>query len=474
MQSIPLVVDLDGTLLRSDVLIETGFSFIKDKPLRFFEPIFWLMSGKASLKDRLSKEANLDVTVLPYDQQVLKLIEEEKKKGRKIILATASHKLYADKIANYLGIFDDVMATEEGVNLSGSQKGDALVNEFGVKGFDYVGNSGSDIPVWRMANRSYVVNPELGVEAKAKSLGNVERVINTSGNLFKAWAKALRFHQWVKNLLLFVPLLASHQLGDIELFINGLIAFVCFGVCASSVYLLNDLLDLEDDRHHSSKRFRPFASGDLSLKAGLIAVPLLLMGAFTCSLTLLPSEFNLTIAVYYILTLAYSVLLKRKMVIDVITLALLYTLRIIAGTFAFDVSLTFWMLAFSMFIFLSLALVKRYAELMEARNDGRMEKTRGRDYYPSDLEMVSSLGAASGYISVMILALYIQDQTTIALYSRPQVIWLACPILLFWISRIWLLTHRGQMHDDPIVFAIKDRMSLIVGLLFGVIFWIAT
>lgn len=474
IESYPLVVDLDGTLLRSDLLIESGLAFIRERPASALAPLMWLMSGKAHLKERLAKAVELDVTCLPYDPQVIALIEEERTKGRHIILATASHIIYAEQIATHLKLFDRVLATDGVTNLSAHNKRDRLVEEFGERGFDYVGNSHDDLPVWSAARRAYVVNPEAGVEEKAKALGNVERVISFSRNPLKSWVKALRFHQWMKNLLIFVPLLASHQLGSAHMLLNGMFAFIFFGLCASSVYLLNDLLDLADDRQHATKRHRPFASGLLPLKTGLLVFPVFLIAAFAGALWLLPWQFTVALASYYILTLAYSISLKRLMVVDVITLALLYTLRIIAGTFAFGLSLTFWMLSFSMFIFLSLALVKRYAELREARSKGKTEKTRGRGYYPDDLEMISSLGASSGYLSVMVLALYIQDQTTVALYRYPQVIWLACPLLLFWISRTWLLTHRGQMHDDPVVFAIKDHVSWVVGGLFGVIFWIAT
>jgi 4-hydroxybenzoate polyprenyltransferase len=469
----PLVIDLDGTLLRSDLLIESGFAFIKYNPRQLFAPLKWLLSGKAVLKGRIASSTPLDVTVLPYDPEVIALVEQERAKGRQIVLATASHKIYAEQIAEYLKLFDMVLATENTTNLSKQNKRDKLLELFGLNGFDYAGNSHDDLPVWGAARNALLVNPEPGVVSKAGAIANVELVVNTKPNQFKAWIKALRIHQWVKNLLLFVPLLASHKVNEIELLFSGCLAFIFFGLCASSVYLLNDLLDLEDDRHHSTKRNRPLASGALPLKAGLLAFPVLLISAFSGSLLLLPWKFTVALAVYYLLTLTYSMLLKRKIVIDVITLASLYTLRIVAGTFAFGVELTFWMLAFSMFMFLSLALVKRYAELLEARSAGIEEKSRGRDYYPSDLEMISSLGAASGYLSVMVLALYIQDSNTISLYSSPQIIWLACPLLLFWITRVWLLTHRGQMHEDPIIFAIEDRTSLLIGLLFAAIFWIA-
>lgn len=470
---LPLVVDLDGTLIRSDLLIESGLLFVRQQPTRVWAPLLWLASGKAHLKAMLARDCPLDVAGLPYDSRVIALIEEERAKGRQIILATASHRIYAEQVAAHLKLFDRVLATEGEVNLSARRKRDRLVEEFGDKGFDYVGNSGDDLPVWAAAHRAYVANPENGVEAKAKALGNVERVFPSVTKPLKSWIKALRFHQWMKNLLIFVPLLASHKASHGDLLLDGVLAFLFFGLCASSVYVLNDLLDLPDDRHHSTKRNRPFASGALPVQAGLMVFPVLLVAAFAGSFWLLPRQFTVALALYYVMTLAYSLVLKRKMVVDVITLAMLYTIRIIAGTFAFAVSVTFWMLAFSMFIFLSLALVKRYAELHEARSRGKLEQARGRGYYPEDLPMIASLGAASGYMAVMVLALYIQDQNTVMLYRHPKAIWLACPLLLYWISRTWLMTHRGEMHDDPVVFAIKDRISLVVGALFGAIFWFA-
>lgn len=471
---IPLVIDLDGTLLRSDLLLETALSFVRHRPLELFKPLSWLMRGKAALKEKLATSTDVDVTILPYDPLVIEFIKEEKRKGRTIVLATASHRSLAEKIASHLQFFDHVLASDGGCNLSARRKRDLLVKIYGENGFDYAGNSKDDIVVWAAAREAYIVNPERGVERKARATGNVKKLIQSNSSSPKDWLKALRIHQWMKNVLIFVPLLAAHQLSDLNLLVEGVIAFVLFGLCASSVYLLNDLLDLSDDRHHSTKRKRAFASGKLSIVSGLVAFPTLLLISFGGSLLLLPGAFVFVLAAYYILTLAYSLVLKRQLAIDVIVLALLYTIRIIAGAAALSIALTFWMLAFSMFMFLSLALVKRFAELKEARKKGDSEKTRGRGYYPSDLEMISSLGASSGYLSVMVLALYIHDQATGELYAHPQVIWLACPLLLFWITRIWMLTHRGEMHDDPVVFAIRDRISLSVGALFCLVFWIAT
>jgi 4-hydroxybenzoate polyprenyltransferase len=472
-KDIPLCVDLDGTLLDSDMLLESGLALVRSNPIRVLHPVFWLAtSGKAGLKSRIADEVELDVAALPYNEIVLDFIRAEKSRGRRIVLATASHASYAHKISDHLQLFDQVMATDE-VNLSAHRKAERLIAEFGDQGFDYMGNSAADLPIWKHARQAYVVNARGAVKAMAKRHGNVAGEIETRKNRLLAFAKAMRFHQWMKNLLVFAPLLAAHQLSNVDLLARGFLTFVVFGLCASSVYILNDLIDLQDDRHHPTKRNRPFASGSLSIPAGLLAAPILLGLAFGGALWLLPWQFTATLAGYYLLTLAYSLVLKRLMMVDVIVLGILYTLRIVGGTFALGLSLTFWLLAFSMFIFLSLALVKRYAELVDARRKGEPAKARGRGYFPSDLEMLSSLGGASGYLAVMVLALYIQDSKTLAMYAHPEFIWLSCPLLLFWISRTWMITHRGEMHDDPVVFAIKDKVSILVGVLFGLTFWIA-
>lgn len=469
-----LVIDLDGTLLRSDLLLEMGLLFLREQPLRLLAPLRWLLRGKAALKQELAGATDVDVAVLPYDRVVIEFIETERARGRRIVLATASHRRLAERVAAHLQLFDDVIATDAGRNLSAETKRDALVEAFGEQGFDYVGNSHDDLPVWRAARHAYVANPMPVVEQRARKLGNVAAVLRSERVTLRDWARALRLHQWLKNLLLFVPLFAAHRYTELPLVLDALLAFLCFSLCSSSVYILNDLLDLGDDRRHPGKRSRPFASGRLSIHAGLAVLPLFLVAAFALALWQLPLAFAGVLATYYGLTLAYSLSLKRHMVVDVITLAALYTLRVIAGTVALGLSLSFWLLAFSMFIFLSLALVKRYAELFDARAEGRLEKVRGRGYFHDDLEMVAALGAAAGYMAVMVLALYINDENTTRLYRRPEVIWLACPLLLAWVSRVWMLAHRGRMHEDPVIFAVQDRLSLAIGALIAIVFWAAT
>jgi 4-hydroxybenzoate polyprenyltransferase len=473
-ESLPLVIDLDGTLIMSDLLLETGLAFAKDNPLRIPFPIGWLFQGKAKLKQELARSTSIDVATLPYNHAVIELINSAKNNGQPVVLATASHVSLAEKVATHLGCFDQVMATQGDCNLNASKKRDALVQSFGSKGFDYAGNSHDDLPVWEAARKAYLFNPDQGVEKKANRLGNTYSVSSSPVANLRDWAKALRLHQWMKNFLVFIPLLASHQIYNPHLLFQGFLAFLFFGLCASSVYILNDLLDLTDDRHHVSKRKRAFASGLIPIRTGLALFPCLLITSFIGAALTLPLAFCAALGCYYLLTLAYSLSLKRHMALDVITLAILYTMRIIAGTFALGLDLTFWMLAFSTFMFLSLALVKRFAELKDARQKGNTEKARGRGYYPSDLEMISSLGAASGYLAIMVLALYIHDEQTTSLYQYPQIIWLACPMLLFWMTRIWMLTHRGHMHEDPVVFAIKDRVSMVTGILLAAVFWLAT
>ena len=392
-------------------------------------------------------------------------------------MATASHRLFTERVAAHLGCFDAVLASESGLNLIGVNKRDALLARYGERGFDYAGDSSDDLPVWAAARRAYVVGASHRVESLARKVGNVEYVsTDARGGLdhLKLWLKALRWHQWIKNLLVFVPIFAAHRLADLDSLAQATLAFALFSLCASSVYLTNDLLDLPDDRHHPSKRGRPFAAGHLSLWHGIWVAPVLLFAAFALALLCQPLAFAGVLAGYAILTLAYSLALKRLMAFDVISLSILYSLRIFAGAAAIGVSVSFWLLLFSTFIFLSLALVKRHAELGRERDKGKVEKTCGRGYYPKDLEMISALGAAAGYLSVMVLALYIRDPGTMAFYRHPQIIWLACPLLLFWMTRVWLITHRREMHDDPVVFALRDRISQIVGLLFCAVFLAAT
>lgn len=279
----------------------------------------------------------------------------------------------------------------------------------------------------------------------------------------RAWISGMRFHQWLKNLLVFLPLLASHRFLEGSAVLHAACAFLLFGACASSVYLINDLLDIGADRLHARKRTRPFAAGEIPLIQGIVIAPMLAVASLVLAFFVSP-QFQLVLALYFLMTLSYSLRLKRVVMVDVVLLAGLYTVRIIAGAAAIGSPLSFWLLAFSMFLFLSLAMLKRYIELRSMQALGR-EGASGRGYNVDDLTLMQSLGSSSGYISVMVLALYINSPESLQLYTHPKMLWLLCPALLYWISRIWVVAHRGAMHDDPVVYAATDRVSQVVILI---------
>ncbi len=470
----PLVVDLDGSLLKTDLLVESASELLGRNFLQIFNLLLWLRDGRATLKAKLAAQSTIDPATLPYNKALVAWLHQQKALGRTIILATASHKILANKVAKHLGFFDEVLATDAGLNLKGVHKRDVLVDRFGERGFDYVGNDQPDIAVWQSARHAYVVSSSPSLIQQVRALGNLDEVFSSEQPPAGTTVlKALRPHQWLKNLLIFVPLLAAHQFTDGIRVFDALFAFLVFSLTASSVYLLNDLVDVANDRHHHRKRNRPFAAGNLSLLTGWILWPSLLLTTFVLSVLVLPFAFVGVLGIYCVLTLAYSLRLKQSAMIDVLMLAGLYTIRIIAGASAISVPISFWLLTFSMFIFLSLAFIKRFSELKVARKSGHEGNIRGRGYVHKDLELVSSMGSAAGYLAVLVLALYIQDAHTARLYTMPQLIWLACPLLLYWVSRAWLIAHRGQMHDDPIVFAIKDKVSWCVGIGFVGIFGLA-
>lgn len=460
-RDVPLCIDLDGTLIRSDLLIESALSLLRRNPAYGFLFVGWLFRGKANLKREIAKRAQIDVTLLPYETRLLEWLRAEHG-TRQRVLCTASDQLLADAVAAHLGDFDVVLGSNGSRNLAGVAKGAALREQYGDGGFDYAGNAAPDLHVWPHARRAIVVNAGSRLVNTARGKFTVDRVFEREGNPWKLWPRALRLHQWLKNLLVFLPLLAAHMVFVPSAFARSALAFLCFGLCASGVYVLNDLVDLEADRLHPRKRSRPFAAGALPLTYGLVAAPVLTIAAFGLAVLLGP-RFLLVLGGYYALTLCYSFLFKRIPMLDVVVLAGLYTVRIIAGTAALRVDISFWLLSFSMFLFLSLAMIKRYTELHALLTAGKSRVTRG--YAVEDLSLIQSMGTSSGYLAVLVLALYINSTASEALYRHPQVLWLLCPLLLYWISRSWLIAHRGAMHDDPIVFALTDWVSRGVLLL---------
>lgn len=462
---LPLCIDLDGTLTPVDTLHESLLSLAKSSPLALLKVPAQIARGKAAFKAFVVEHAPVDVPVLPIRADLLAWLHTQKASGRKLVLVTASDRSTAEPVAQRLGLFDEVIASDGKHNLAGEKKREALVQRFGEKGYDYAGNDTPDLAVWRSAAHAVVVGPA-GLARKAAAVTQVERTFASASPGPVVWIKALRLHQWVKNALIFLPALLAHQIGDPETLIRSLLAFLAFGLCASSVYVFNDLLDLSSDRRHARKCKRPFASGVLSTKSGVVAGTALLLAAAVVAVFIGP-WFCLALAAYYVFTWAYSLRLKRVALIDVMMLAGLYTMRIIAGSAATLIWPSFWLLGFSVFMFLSLGIVKRFAELEDARQAGQLA-AHGRGYSASDLALLQSLGTSSGYSAIVVLALYVNSAASAELYTHSKALWVLCPIMLFWISRVWLLTSRGQMHDDPIVFALRDRVSLGLAALMGV------
>jgi len=457
----PLCVDLDGTLIRTDLLWESVLLLLRLNPLYAFLLPVWLMKGRASLKRQISSRVQIDPACLPYNEELLAYLREQHRAGRPLLLATASYRDAAEPIALHLGIFSGVVATSGSRNLKGEEKRSLLVQQYGAKGYDYAGNSSADIAVWKDCNRAIVVNASEGLCRKASAISTLEKIFPRKSG-WKALPKALRVHQWVKNVLVALPMLTSHQILQPQLLINALLAFIAFSLCASSVYVLNDLFDLKSDRLHRAKRNRPFASGDLSIVTGLVMLVVLALGSVAVSL-LLPRAFQLVLAVYYALTLAYSVSLKQKLLVDVFVLGGLYVLRVMAGGAATSIVLSPWLLAFCLFFFLSLALVKRYTELRDLQ-ENKSAPVAGRGYVAMDLPTIGAIGTGSGCMCVLVLALYINSPQVLPLYRSPSVLWFLCPLLLYWISRVWVMASRGVMNVDPVLFALRDGVSYLTAL----------
>nr|WP_259295018.1 UbiA family prenyltransferase [Paraburkholderia sp. DHOC27] len=459
---LPLCVDLDKTFTHTDLLFESFLVLVKKNPLYIFLCVAWRLKGKAWLKSQIAVRINLDVSVLPYNVALLEYLRAEQARGRTLYLCTATNAGLAQAIADHFGIFTEVLASSDSLNLAGPNKAAALVNKFGRRGFDYCGDSKADLPVWALARRAMVIGDKRMASAARRVNPNVV-LIEKEGPLLRLIAKEMRIYQWVKNLLIFVPLLASHRFTDVKSIIAAAIAFVSFSLCASCVYLMNDLLDLDADRRHVRKSKRPFASGQLSVSLGINLAGALLVASAALT-ALLPMSFAYVLAGYFVATLSYSLFLKRHMLIDVFTLGALYTARIVAGGAADGIPLSYWLVLFSGLLFLSLAMVKRYTELDALVRNGKTAAA-GRGYIAQDIMILCAFGTAAAYAAVLVLALYMNSAEVNVLYRHQAPLWVLFGLLLYWISRVWMLAFRGQMNDDPIVFAVKDRTSLItVGL----------
>lgn len=460
----PLFVDLDGTFTKTDLLFESFIVAFKRNPLILLYCIWWLLKGRANIKYRLSEYANIDTKTLPLNEEFNAFLQQEKSKGRKLYLATASNDKYAKAMVANHNIFDGYIGSCDTVNLRGRVKLNKI-KEISPN-FAYAGNDAIDFEIFQDAKESLLVNPSYKVRRKARNFP-IDRVFDANKPSTKVWIKQLRIHQWLKNLLIFVPLVASGGFTDFDRVTTVIEAFLAFSFLASSTYILNDLFDLEADRRHSRKKNRPLAAGSIHIKNGVfVGLSLLLLSALI-SVTL-GSEFSWVLLAYLCLTLFYSFKIKQYVGMDVIALALLYTIRIFAGAAAISIVASFWLLAFSIFIFLSLALVKRCSEIQSIEVEGK-QRAQGRAYTVRDYAVLESFGTASAMLAVLMFCFYINNTVPTNQYHQPDILWLIVPMLSYWLMRMWITTHRGEMHDDPIVFSLKDKSSLVTIAFCGLI-----
>lgn len=467
----PLCVDLDGTLVKSDTLVDSLLVLLRMRPLQVFALPGRILHGKAAFKAYIADSVSLDVAHLPYNRSLLNFLQQERAQGRQIYLATGADVRVAQRVADHLGIFAGVMGSDGITNLTGSKKLERLHSQFSASGFDYVGNDTPDLPLLAHAKEAMIANPSFGLRMRLRS--RRIRPVNSfveRGHPLKSLLKAVRPHQWAKNVLIFFPLLLSHQLTANRL-LTALLAFTCFSLAASATYIVNDLLDIETDRRHPRKRFRPFASGDLSAFAGFVTVAVFLLLALSGARAL-PAEFYAWLLIYLASTLTYSWFLKRVALVDVLALSGMYTLRLLAGGAATHTTISHWLAGFSIFLFLSLAFVKRFAELENLRASGLSPKN-DRGYLVADSQQLRSFGTASAYSAVVVFALYINGPDVMRFYHSPGRLWLIAPLMILWLSRVWLLASRGELNEDPVIFAMTDRMSLLIGAAVVLVAWLA-
>lgn len=457
----PLVVDVDGTLIRSDLLVESGLQFVARRPAELWRLPVWVLRGKAALKTALADRVPLALHTIPLREETVARIRDAQADGRPVYLASASDRRYVEALADHLGGVSGVFATDAATNLAGDNKAARLIEAFGAANFDYIGDDPVDMPVWQAAGRAMAVTHSAGFERDVRRRFPDADIVGRQRPAARAYLRALRPHQWVKNLLVFLPLFSGHMLGAASL-AAATGAFLCFCAAASSAYVINDLLDLPADRDHHRKRNRPFASGAVPLTHG-VGLAAVLMAAALLGALLVKPAFLLVLCGYVGATLAYSFVLKRKLLVDVITLGALYSLRVLAGIVAVGAAKSPWLLMFCLFLFLSLAVVKRCSELVVLVAAGKLA-TSGRGYRVGDLGVMNALAAASGFGAVLVFSLYLASPDVAALYAHPYYLFLVCPVLLYWVSRLLVLSSRGEMHDDPVVFAITDKISLACGL----------
>ncbi|MFT4886426.1 MAG: 4-hydroxybenzoate polyprenyltransferase [Pseudohongiellaceae bacterium] len=471
---LPLFVDLDGTLIKSDWMLEAILAMVRDNPFSIFQMLIWLAKGRSSLKRHLAEAVVIDIALLPFNPEFLEFLKKEKHSHRELILISASDQKAVTAASDHYGLFDMAIGSDGIVNLKSEAKLARIKAYVEGGSFSYAGNSADDFKVWQAADEIVVVNAESSIAEKIKSSNPQQRPLlefDTPPSLLPRLFNAMRPHQWLKNFLIFLPLILSHRLSETDLLVLAALAFISFSLCASSVYFVNDMLDIQSDRQHNSKSKRPFAAGTLPLAYGVFGAPLLFLLSLVFA-SLVGTEFFAVLIGYWLITCLYSLYLKRLYLIDVVTLSLLYTLRIIAGSAAIAITTTDWLIAFSGFLFLGLALLKRTTELRNLVIDGQVS-TQGRDYSTDRLLVVTVLGVMSSAASVLVFMVYINAANITLLYDSPELLWAICPLQIAMLARVWLKAHAGTLDEDPVLFASHDRLSQIMLILSGTIFWLA-
>lgn len=472
----PLIVDLDGSLLRGDSLHEGVAASLSRPGVLLGAARALATNGRAALKRYLADRADVDADLLPVNRAVLDFVRAEHESGRKIYLATGADSSLASAIARRFPEFDGSFGSDGTTNLTSENKLELLVAQFGAKGFDYVGNSTKDIAVWREANRAYLVAPGGSGSAVPRWARGIEfaGVLHEEGkSAWRVWLKELRVHQSLKNLLLFLPLLAAHDFGNARSVLLLIAGFIAFTFMASSVYLLNDLLDLRSDRMHARKSQRPLAAG-LILPLHALGVSALLAVVALAAALAIGIPFFVVLVGYAVLTCLYSFWLKRVTLVDVVVLAMLYMVRILAGAVISGISLSFWFTGVALFLFVSLALVKRYTELSRPVAPDAHHALPGRGYVRSDAAVVLPLGIGAGMAVLLLMAIYLQSDAVARLYPSGVFLWLVIPAMFYWIANIWIQAGRGAMHDDPIIFALRNPASLIAAAIIALLFLAAS
>jgi 4-hydroxybenzoate polyprenyltransferase len=459
----PLCVDLDGTLVKTNTLYEAVIALIRARPIVAFLLPYWLMRGQSYLWQRLSERASINVALLPYRQEVLDYLRREKERGREIALVSGSHHTVVEKVAHHLGLFDRFLGSNESVHLIGLAKLSAILKLYEKRHFDYIGDTSADLSIWRMSDHAVIVSGDNSLVKRLTGVNvNTEHITPNDQSWLKALFKAMRVYQWSKNLLLFAAAFLSHNFANLTVMISAAHGFVAFSLCASAVYIMNDLFDLESDRLHTKKRYRPFAAGDLSLAYGGMFSIFLLILALVIAFALSP-KFAAGLSIYFAMTFSYSFYFKKKLLVDVFLLAGLYTIRVWAGGICAGVIISNWTLAFFMSLSLSLAIAKRYSELAASADAQKEVKIHRRSYQTSDMPFLLCLGCINANISVLVIALYIASKDSSYYYTNPSALWLICPAVAYWVGRLWMLTIRGKLNEDPVLFAIKDKVSYLLG-----------